>query len=59
MIIADTSSLNYLILIDAVDVLPVLFQEVMIPSAVHRELSAAGPAKKYVTGYLNTRTGWK
>ncbi len=46
MIVADTSPLNYLILIDAVEILPALFQEVVIPPAVRRELLAEGAAEK-------------
>jgi len=41
-VIADTSPLNYLVLIDAVHVLPALFGRVIIPEAVLRELSAEG-----------------
>jgi predicted nucleic acid-binding protein len=39
IIVADTSPLNYLILIGNVDVLPTLFGEVTIPAAVLRELN--------------------
>jgi predicted nucleic acid-binding protein len=38
VVIADTSPLNYLILIGHVDVLPELYGEVVIPQAVLREL---------------------
>ncbi len=37
-IISDTSPINYLLLIGEIDVLPQLFQEVLIPPAVWREL---------------------
>jgi predicted nucleic acid-binding protein len=37
--VSDTSPLNYLILIDAVELLPRLFTEVYIPSVVAAELS--------------------
>ena len=46
MIVADTSPLNYLILIDAVEILPALFQEVVIPNAVRQELLAVGAEEK-------------
>ncbi|HEV7645524.1 MAG TPA: DUF3368 domain-containing protein [Pyrinomonadaceae bacterium] len=46
MIIADTSPLNYLILIDAVEILPKLFQEIVIPDAVQQELLAPGATEK-------------
>lgn len=38
-IVADTTPLNYLVLIDAVALLPRLYGRVLIPPAVHRELS--------------------
>jgi predicted nucleic acid-binding protein len=37
-IVSDTSPINYLILIEAIEVLPKLFDEVLIPPAVHSEL---------------------
>jgi len=37
--VADTGPLNYLILIEAVDVLPRLFSPILIPSGVRDELS--------------------
>ena len=38
--VSNTSPLNYLVLIDLQDVLPVLFGRVLIPAAVRRELEA-------------------
>jgi predicted nucleic acid-binding protein len=38
IVVADTSPLNYLILIDQADLLLSLFGEVLLPHAVHREL---------------------
>jgi predicted nucleic acid-binding protein len=38
LIVSDTSPLNYLVLVDAVDVLPVLFEEIYIPPTVLKEL---------------------
>jgi len=38
-IVADTTPLNYLVLIDAVDILPRLYGRVLIPPAVKTELS--------------------
>jgi predicted nucleic acid-binding protein len=38
IVIADTSPLNYLVLIGAIDVLPTLYQSVVIPKAVFAEL---------------------
>jgi predicted nucleic acid-binding protein len=41
VVIADSSPLHYLILIDQVDVLPALFGQVIIPDEVLRELTHA------------------
>src|ERR1700680_1189389 len=38
--VSNTSPLNYLVLIDLQDILPVLFDRVLIPAAVRRELEA-------------------
>ena len=46
MIVADTSPLNYLILIGAIDILPKLFQEIVIPDAVKQELLSVGALPK-------------
>lgn len=46
VIISDTGPLNYLVLIDQAELLPVLFSCVLIPDAVHAELTAeSAPAK--------------
>ena len=39
LIIADTEPINYLVLIGNIDLLPVLFETVILPSAVEAELS--------------------
>jgi predicted nucleic acid-binding protein len=46
VVIADTGPVNYLILIQHIDLLPRMFQKVVLPGAVQRELSslAAPPA---------------
>lgn len=41
IVISDTSPLNYLVLIGRQDILPDLFSQVIIPTAVMRELQAA------------------
>jgi predicted nucleic acid-binding protein len=41
VVVADTSPLNYLVQIDAVDLLPKLFGTIAIPTAVHDELTHA------------------
>ncbi|NOT49461.1 MAG: DUF3368 domain-containing protein [Acidobacteria bacterium] len=40
IVIADTSPLNYLILIGEIEILPKLFGKVLVPKAVWKELSA-------------------
>jgi predicted nucleic acid-binding protein len=42
IVVADTTPLNYLVLIDAITVLPKLYESVLIPEAVHRELLSTG-----------------
>jgi predicted nucleic acid-binding protein len=39
IVVSDTTPLNYLILINVVDVLPALFNDVYVPTAVLRELT--------------------
>ena len=39
IIISDTSPINYLILIRQIDLLPQLFEQIIIPQAVYNELS--------------------
>jgi len=46
VVIADTSPLNYLILIGAEDVLPQLYGEITTPVAVMQELRQTGAARK-------------
>ena len=44
IVVSDTSPINYLILIELQDLLPKLFDRILIPEAVHRKLqSAAAP----------------
>jgi predicted nucleic acid-binding protein len=42
IVVADTSPINYLILINEIDVLGALYGRVLIPKAVHEELSRPG-----------------
>jgi predicted nucleic acid-binding protein len=39
VVIADTGPVNYLILIGHIDILPAMFERVLLPSAVRDELS--------------------
>jgi predicted nucleic acid-binding protein len=41
IVVADTTPLNYLVLIEQIDLLPALYQQVLIPLEVHRELQRA------------------
>jgi predicted nucleic acid-binding protein len=38
IVVADASPLNYLVLIDQIGLLPILYQQVLIPEAVLAEL---------------------
>jgi len=38
IVVADTSPLNYLVLIDEIDLLPAIFGQVLLPQAVFQEL---------------------
>ncbi len=52
VIVADTSPLNYLLLIGEVEVLPKLYSHIMIPEAVLAELrarSAPVPVAEWIT----------
>ena len=42
VVIADTSPINYLVLIDAIEVLPQLYGRVIVPDEVFRELTDPG-----------------
>ena len=41
IVISDTGPINYLILIGHIDILPALFEKVILPSVVREELTAA------------------
>ena len=45
VVVSDATPLNYLVLINAVEVLPRLFSAVLIPPAVAAELSSGSGAK--------------
>ena len=44
IVVSDTSPLNYLVLIEEVEVLPAVFGRVVVPPAVVEELQAPGSA---------------
>lgn len=39
LVVADTGPLNYLVLIQAIDLLPKLFEQILVPQAVFDELT--------------------
>lgn len=55
IVVADTSPLNYLVLINEVELLPVLFGQVLVPQAVFHELQhPKTPAKmRLLSHWLN------
>lgn len=57
IVVADTSPINYLILIDAIGVLPELYQTVVIPQAVFEELQSNYAPEK-VRFWLNSPHVW-
>jgi predicted nucleic acid-binding protein len=42
LVVADTGPINYLVLIGRIDILPVLFEHVILPTAVRNELAQSG-----------------
>ena len=57
LVIADTGPLNYLILIRHIDLLPVLFEKVVLPAAVQVEL-ASGQAPPLVRDWIANLPNW-
>ena len=57
IVVADTSPLNYLILIDEIDLLPALLGKVLLPYAVFRELKHPKTAPKVLNGWRIFRHG--
>ena len=53
MVVSNTSPLNYLILIEEIDVLPRLYERVIIPRSVSGELQAAETPEPVRTWILN------
>jgi predicted nucleic acid-binding protein len=41
LVVADSGPLNYLVLIETIDVLPRLFEQILVPTAVYDELTHA------------------
>jgi predicted nucleic acid-binding protein len=57
VVVADASPINYLILIDCIDVLHALYGRVVIPTEVLDELTADG-APATVRSWIRTRPDW-
>ncbi len=57
VVIADTSPINYLILIDCVDILRQLYTRIVIPDDVFSELTAVG-APPLVAAWIRTQPTW-
>ena len=54
LVIAETSPINYLILIGHIDILPVLFQKVILPAVIRDELShKKAPQDNHTAGYAS------
>ena len=57
IVVSDTSPLNYLLLIEAINLLPQLYGSVIIPEAVRRELTTAA-APEQVRRWAGTLPDW-
>lgn len=57
LVIADPGPLNYLILIGHIDLLPVLFEKVVLPTTVQSEL-ASGKAPPFVRNWVADLPAW-
>ena len=57
IVVSNTSPLNYLVLIDAQDVLPALYKQVLIPTQVADELRAPGTPEN-VRNWFNGAPPW-
>jgi predicted nucleic acid-binding protein len=57
IVIADSSPINYLILIGEIDVLPRLYSSIVIPPAVAEELRSSD-APEQVRAWISATPGW-
>lgn len=57
LVIADTGPVNYLILIGHIDLLPALFERVILPAAVHGELTSRKTPPQ-VRDWIVTSPAW-
>lgn len=56
-VVSDTSPINYLVLIELQDLLPALFEHVLIPGAVRRELQSP-EAPQEIRRWMSSRPNW-
>ncbi|MBV8545867.1 MAG: DUF3368 domain-containing protein [Acidobacteria bacterium] len=56
-VVSDTSPINYLVLIELQDLLPALFEHVLIPGAVRRELQSP-EAPQEIRRWMASRPHW-
>lgn len=59
LVVADTWPLNYLVLIDAIEVLPNLFEQILMPAAVRDELDHADTPPPVRAFIAESRSGWR
>jgi predicted nucleic acid-binding protein len=57
IVVADTSPLNYLILIEQIELLPTLYHNVLIPREVHSELQQTGTPER-VRAWARSLPAW-
>lgn len=57
IVIADTGPINYLVLIGHIYLLPALFQRILVPPAVHKELTSQ-KAPTLVRQWLASNPSW-
>src|SRR5687767_213093 len=57
LVVADTGPLNYLVQIEAIDVLPKLFEQIIVPAAVYDELAHAD-APAQVCAFIALKPAW-
>ena len=59
MVVADTGPIHYLVLIEAVGVLELLYGRVLIPQTVAAELEVTGTPDVAGRGLPYRRNGWR
>jgi predicted nucleic acid-binding protein len=57
IVVADTSPIKYLVLMDAVDILPRMYQRIVIPPGVEMELTHARTPQR-VREWMKQRPAW-